>query len=102
MQLLHQLALLTAVNALDVSVSLTAPLAAVLVSPKLIGLSIEMDRWTDWGGAKSRNDFFFNTLENVRARTGAPPDIRIGANSEVCRPTPPFDSYSWLIGSDQL
>ncbi|KAG6853789.1 hypothetical protein C0991_001378 [Blastosporella zonata] len=41
-----------------------------------------MDRWTDWAGTTSRNEFFFNTLDNLKQLTGQPPHIRIGANSE--------------------
>lgn len=41
-----------------------------------------MDRWTDWVGTTSRNQFFYNTLDNLKQLTGAPPFIRIGANSE--------------------
>ncbi|KAG6843890.1 hypothetical protein H0H87_011961 [Tephrocybe sp. NHM501043] len=41
-----------------------------------------MDRWTDWAGTTSRNEFFFNTLDNLKQITGHPPNIRIGANSE--------------------
>ncbi|KAG5651520.1 hypothetical protein H0H81_008357 [Sphagnurus paluster] len=41
-----------------------------------------MDRWTDWIGTTSRNEFFFNTLDNLKQITGKPPQIRVGANSE--------------------
>lgn len=68
-------------SCLDVSISLTAP-ATAFVSQSLVSLSIEQDRWTDWAGNTSRNDFFFNTLDNLQQLTGLPPQIRIGANSE--------------------
>jgi hypothetical protein len=29
-----------------------------------------------------RNEFFYNALQNLQARTGSWPDIRVGANSE--------------------
>ncbi|KAJ6544845.1 glycoside hydrolase family 79 protein [Mycena vulgaris] len=55
---------------------------APLISRSLVSLSIEQDRWPEWVGTSSKNSFFLNTLENLNAITGAPPDIRIGANSE--------------------
>ncbi|KAJ7178604.1 glycoside hydrolase family 79 protein [Mycena crocata] len=55
---------------------------APAVSGNLISLSIEQDRWVDWVGNTSRNSFFFNTLDNLVALTGANPTIRIGADSE--------------------
>ncbi|KAG6820481.1 hypothetical protein H0H93_016543 [Arthromyces matolae] len=66
----------------DVAISLAAPPAAVQVSPSLFSFSIEQDRWTDWAGSTSRNQFFYNTLDNLRQLTGAPPRVRIGADSE--------------------
>lgn len=68
---------------LTVSVPVVAPPVAPSVIPSLIGLSIEQDRWLDWSGNTSRNDFFFNTLNNLVGITGQPPPIRIGADSEV-------------------
>lgn len=70
------------VSCLDVLVSLTPPAAALSVSKSLLSFSIEQDRWTDWVGTTSQNDFFFNTLDNLQQLTGLPPQIRIGANSE--------------------
>lgn len=67
---------------LSVSIPLVAPPAAVRVSSSLFSFSIEQDRWTDWAGSTSRNQFLFNTLDNLGQLTGAPPRIRIGANSE--------------------
>ncbi|KAH9481594.1 Beta-glucuronidase [Psilocybe cubensis] len=66
----------------NVSIPLVAPSTAPVISPSLVSFSIEQDRWTDWVGTTSRNQFFFNTLDNLRALTGEPPQIRIGANSE--------------------
>ncbi|GLB40574.1 putative glycosyl hydrolase family 79 C-terminal beta domain [Lyophyllum shimeji] len=68
--------------AVSVSIPLVAPSTAVAVSPSLFSFSIEQDRWTDWAGSTSRNQFFFNTLDNLARLTGAPPHVRIGANSE--------------------
>jgi len=67
---------------LQVSISNCAPFTAVSVSQSLVSFSIEQDRWTDWVGTTSRNEFFFNTLDNLKKLTGEPPQIRIGANSE--------------------
>jgi hypothetical protein len=68
-------------SCLDVSIS-SVPSTAVPVSQSLLSFSIEQDRWTDWVGTTKRNDFFFNTLDNLNQLTGIPPQIRIGANSE--------------------
>jgi hypothetical protein len=65
-----------------VSIPLSAPSSATSISPALVGLSLEQDRWTDWVGATSRNQYFYNVLDNIRILTGYTPDIRIGANSE--------------------
>ncbi|KJA26227.1 glycoside hydrolase family 79 protein [Hypholoma sublateritium FD-334 SS-4] len=67
---------------LDIALLTKAPSAAVAISPSFLSLSIEQDRWTDWVGTTSRNEFFFNTLDNLNQITGQPPHIRIGANSE--------------------
>ncbi|KAF8072111.1 glycoside hydrolase family 79 protein [Lyophyllum atratum] len=76
------LAFIVSAHALTVNIPLLAAPATPKVSPSLISLSIEMDRWTDWAGSTSRNEFFFNTLDNLKQITGKPPHIRIGANSE--------------------
>ncbi|TFK40176.1 glycoside hydrolase family 79 protein [Crucibulum laeve] len=76
------LLLVHAVSALNISISVVAPPAAAPISPSLASFSIEQDRWTDWVGTTSRNQFFFNTLDNLKQLTGVPPLIRIGANSE--------------------
>ncbi|KAJ7178640.1 glycoside hydrolase family 79 protein [Mycena crocata] len=68
--------------ALNVSIPTFPGTKAPFISPSLISLSIEQDRWPDWVGTDTRNTFFFNTLDNLKTLTGAPPDIRIGANSE--------------------
>ncbi|KAF5382078.1 hypothetical protein D9615_004232 [Tricholomella constricta] len=70
------------VSGVNVPIPLFAPSNAASVSPSLFSFSIEQDRWTDWAGSTSRNQFLFNTLDNLGRLTGAPPDIRVGANSE--------------------
>ncbi|KAF9472125.1 glycoside hydrolase family 79 protein [Pholiota conissans] len=81
--LLSFLLLFPAVSlSLNVSVSTAQPSAAFSISPSFLSFSIEQDRWTDWVGTTSRNQIFFNTLDNLIQITGEPPHIRIGANSE--------------------
>lgn len=65
-----------------VPIPLAPPSTAPLVVPPLVSFSIEQDRWTDWVGTTSRNQFFFNTLNNLNQISGVPPRVRIGANSE--------------------
>lgn len=65
-----------------VSVPASAPSDAPVVSRSLISFSIEQDRWTDWAGNTSRNQFFYNILDNVKQITGIPPFVRVGADSE--------------------
>ena len=67
--------------ALDVVIPLLANSNAPKISPSHVSLSIELDRWTDWAGNVSRNEFFFNTLDNLNQITGKPPSVRIGGNS---------------------
>jgi len=69
-------------TSVEVSISLLPPSNALVLSPSLLSFSIEQDRWTDWVGTSSRNNFSFNTLDNLGTLTGEPPRIRIGANSE--------------------
>ena len=73
---------LTNAQTVTVSVPLTAPSSSAPLDQGLISFSIEQDRWTDWVGTDSTNSFFLNTLANLEERTGQPPWIRIGANSE--------------------
>ncbi|KAF9254975.1 hypothetical protein L218DRAFT_992089 [Marasmius fiardii PR-910] len=80
-RLLSYLIAATSVLAVSVNLSNRTPGGAVVVSPSLFSLSIEQDRLTDWVGLNSRNEFFFNTLDNLARITGEPPQIRIGANS---------------------
>ncbi|KAJ8521136.1 hypothetical protein ONZ45_g2122 [Pleurotus djamor] len=83
-RLTHLLPIVTAqaALALNISIPLLAPSTAPTLSPTLLSLSLEQDRWTDWSGSTSRNEFFFNTLDNIKQLTGEAPQIRIGANSE--------------------
>ena len=70
------------VEAVSVSVPLSAPSDAATLNPSLLAFSIEQDRWTDWVGTTSTNTFFLNALNNIAQRTGETPWIRIGADSE--------------------
>ena len=76
--------------ALDVSIPLHANSNAPKISPSHVSLSIELDRWTDWAGNVSRNEFFFNALDNLNKITGKPPSVRIGGNS--------MDATTWHAG----
>lgn len=69
-------------SALDVSLPLSAPSAAQELSQTLISFSLEQDRWPDWAGVDSRNEFTYSALKNLADITGIPPKIRVGANSE--------------------
>lgn len=68
--------------AVDVTIPLCAPSSAPSVSPDLVSLSIEQDRWADWAGTTQGNCFFYNALDNLVQITQSPPFIRIGADSE--------------------
>jgi hypothetical protein len=68
--------------ALDVAIPLSPPSTANRIAGDHVSFSLEQDRWLDWSGTTSRNDFFFNTLDNLRQLSGVPPQIRIGANSQ--------------------
>lgn len=74
--------LLQGVRALEVSLPLAAPSNAQKLSQNLLGFSIESDRWPEWVGVSKPNTFWINTLNNLKALTGKPPIIRVGANSE--------------------
>ncbi|KDR78761.1 hypothetical protein GALMADRAFT_209155 [Galerina marginata CBS 339.88] len=67
---------------LSVSIPVAAPSTAPTIAPDLVSLSIESDLWTDWTGTTSRNQFFFNTLQNLINLTGKPPRFRLGGHSE--------------------
>ncbi|KAF8150688.1 glycoside hydrolase family 79 protein [Crassisporium funariophilum] len=81
-QVLTLLLLGRVASCVDVPISLSSPPAAASVSQSLVSFSIEQDRWTDFVGTTTRNQFFFNALDNLKQLTGQPPQIRIGADSE--------------------
>ncbi|KAI0666081.1 glycoside hydrolase family 79 protein [Trametes maxima] len=70
------------VSALNVSLPISPPGNSQALSPTLLSFSIEQDRWPDWAGVWSRNEFTHDALLNYAALTGHPPNIRVGANSE--------------------
>lgn len=76
------LVVIASVSALNVPIALSPISGAPTLSPSLISFSIEQDRWTDWAGTTSGNQFFFNALDNLKILSGEPPHIRIGADSE--------------------
>ncbi|KAJ8073456.1 hypothetical protein PM082_011732 [Marasmius tenuissimus] len=80
--LLLPLAQMAVTIAVTVPLSLQPPAGAFVVSPSLISFSIEQDRWTDWAGLDSRNEFLYNTLDNLFQIAGEPPHMRIGADSQ--------------------
>lgn len=83
--LLHHLVLQAqAVIALGlrVTVPLNPPSTSKPIAGDHVSYSLEQDRWLDWSGSTARNDFFFNTLDNLKQLAGVPPQIRIGANSQ--------------------
>ena len=77
------LLLLASCQVVDVIISQSQPETAVYVSPSIMSLSIEGDRWTNWVETTKGipNNFFRNTLANLQGFTGEPTRIRIGANS---------------------
>ncbi|KAJ2926979.1 hypothetical protein H1R20_g10116, partial [Candolleomyces eurysporus] len=80
----HVLALImlsTCVRALVVTIPAQAPSGASIIAPDHVSLSIEQDRWIDWIGSTSRNEFFYNSLDNLVSLTGIPPRIRIGGQT---------------------
>jgi hypothetical protein len=77
---------LAVLSSLALGVNVLIPLVPLdgtpLVTPSLVSFSIEQDRWSDWIGTTTRNQFFFNTLNNLNKLAGTPPRIRVGADSE--------------------
>ena len=69
-------------QSVGVNIPLSAPAGASRIAGDHVSFSLEQDRWLDWVGRTSRNQFFFNSLENIKKITGLPPRIRVGANSE--------------------
>ncbi|KAK7692975.1 hypothetical protein QCA50_004616 [Cerrena zonata] len=70
------------VRAMNVSVPVIPPPSSQPLSSTLISFSIEQDRWPEWTGVQSRNEFTFNALDNYGKLTGKPPALRVGADSE--------------------
>ena len=69
------------VRAVNVSIPLTPPSTSQPLSSTLVSFSIEQDRWPEWTGIKSRNEFTFNAFDNYAKLTGHPPKLRVGADS---------------------
>ncbi len=79
--LLVALATLSATQAVTTVVLPTKPPAWIKpLSKDLIGLSIEMDRWTSWAGPQvgQPNTFLNQVLDNLSNLTGKPVPLRIG------------------------
>ena len=75
------LLLSTSARALDVTIPAQAPEGASTIAPDHVSLSIEQDGWVSFVGSTSRNDFFYNSLDNLVRLTGVPPRIRIGGQA---------------------
>ncbi|KAI0676340.1 glycoside hydrolase family 79 protein [Trametes maxima] len=66
---------------LRVSLPSTSPAHSQPLSSSLLSFSIEEDRWPEWVGTSSRNEFTFNALQNYASLTEQPPSIRVGGDS---------------------
>ncbi|TEB25149.1 hypothetical protein FA13DRAFT_1738567 [Coprinellus micaceus] len=51
---------------LGVTVPLAPPSTSKPIAGDHVSFSLEQDRWLDWSGSNSRNEFFFNTLDNLK------------------------------------
>lgn len=68
--------------ATNITVATTATNATSLDS-SLVSFSIEMDNWADWAGTLQKPNRYTQTLlKNLAIRTGQPPSIRVGGNTE--------------------
>ncbi|EIM91055.1 uncharacterized protein STEHIDRAFT_128057 [Stereum hirsutum FP-91666 SS1] len=76
------LSLQSTVGGVNVSIPIAAPSTAPGISRSLLSFSIEQDRWPDWAGTSTRNEFYFNVLSNLQDLSGEATRIRIGADSE--------------------
>lgn len=76
------LLLVHAVSAQTTTIAIIAPDDAKALSQNLLGFSLEQDRWPDWSGTHSRNEFTHSALVNYAQLVGKPPKIRVGADSE--------------------
>ncbi|EAU89212.2 hypothetical protein CC1G_03477 [Coprinopsis cinerea okayama7 len=74
--------LLSVVRALNVTLPARAPSSANSIAPDHFSLSIELDGWLNWIGNDTRNEFFYNALDNIVRLTGVPPRIRVGGKSQ--------------------
>lgn len=81
----HNILLLFFLNAfagaLDVTIPVQAPGDASAIAADHVSLSIEQDGWIEFVGATSRNELFYNSLDNLIRLTGVPPRIRIGGQA---------------------
>ncbi|KIJ51887.1 glycoside hydrolase family 79 protein [Sphaerobolus stellatus SS14] len=66
----------------SVQIAASAPSDAQEILSTHLSFSLEQDRWPDWVGTESRNEFTYNALSNLASFTGQPPKIRVGADSE--------------------
>lgn len=80
--LLAAISVLHLAGAVNVTLPFSPPSGAQPLSRTLISFSLEQDRWSDWAGVRSRNEFTHKALVNYEHLTGEPPKIRVGANSE--------------------
>lgn len=71
-----------AVASISVHLPTVPPSGATAVSPTLLAFSIEQDAWTDWSGTTTRNEYFYNLLNNLKTLSGEATRLRIGADSE--------------------
>ena len=85
----------------NTTVPFFAPDSSQPLSQTLLSFSIEQDRWPDWSGSNSRNQFTFDALSTYARLTGRPPKIRVGANTEdrtVWDPTVMVREYQGCVG----
>ena len=73
---------LVGASAVNVSVPISPPSGSQSLARTLLSFSIEQDRWPDWSGVNSRNEFTYSALTALAKLTGEPPKIRVGADSE--------------------
>lgn len=69
-------------TAINVLLPNTPPTNSQPLSPVLLSLSIEQDRWPDCTGVLARNEFTHTALLALADLTGQPPKIRVGGDSE--------------------
>lgn len=61
------------VSGINVSIPISVPGNSQGLVPTLLSFSIEQDRWPEWSGVESRNEFTHNALLHYAALTGQPP-----------------------------